>query len=638
MSRTRHTNQSPISLFPFLAVLISAMGALIFLLIVITSKVRSDVISSHNQQLPLPMISIEPTKTVALNEEVLLPAPAIKLKEPAPTLSHIPSPLIIEETPRISRTDAALEIEKLALEEKQWTAYMTQLDERLTSATTKIKEMEQEVLNKRAMLQTIQQNQEQKLDSSILLGEQTTKLEKELAKYRQQVDQLQMTRVDMQERQQKIKYQAATRSSEFAIIPFDGATGTTRRPIYLECTAEGITFHPEGITLKVSDLEQFTPRMNPLLSGVLVLKDYWQKEDQKKNPEDVRLPYILIVVRPSGTLSFYGAQTLLQRITTPMGYELIEEDRQLVYPPKSQVARELLIEAVKTTFQLKAGNFDGSGGTLAGTSGAGPEFSSDPRWSSKPGIAPKSAGGFPVDENKQLPGEMPGSARAGTGNTSTQLETKPEWVPDIVPGKPGANTKAEATPGNPSSNTEFKQQNEPNTLTIQQESIGQQNSAQSTEAKGLTGANTPTQSPGRMTFGEASQAPGSPSQKLEIHGKEPENSPVITNNKKKTWGATSSKMIGLEQSLLVKVNVDRIQVGERWVDVGKNETSQQLREAVYEMVVAEVNGWGSPPEGFRWIPSLKCQISPGGNTQFERFAQHLRREGFSVVAEQVFDK
>ena len=60
------------------------------------------------------------------------------------------------------------------------------------------------------------------------------------------------------------KEEAKNRPQAFAIIPYEGANGTKRRPIYIECTEKGIIIQPEGIVLSRLDFDGPLGPGNPL--------------------------------------------------------------------------------------------------------------------------------------------------------------------------------------------------------------------------------------------------------------------------------------------------------------------------------------------------------------------------------------
>ncbi|MCA9005602.1 MAG: hypothetical protein KDA70_10050, partial [Planctomycetaceae bacterium] len=138
------------------------------------------------------------------------------------------------------------------------------------------------------------------------------------------------------------KQSQKTARSKYSIIPYDGQTGTAKRPILIECTDQGLTFLPEGITLTPEDLKEFTPGYNPLLAGTQALFQYWRAKDQGTGKE----PYVLILVRPSGSVGYYVARKLLNNLELDSGYELIDADWEFALPAKDTRAEQVCQEAV----------------------------------------------------------------------------------------------------------------------------------------------------------------------------------------------------------------------------------------------------------------------------------------------------
>ena len=61
---------------------------------------------------------------------------------------------------------------------------------------------------------------------------------------------------------------AAERPRSYAIIPFQGPNQTRRRPIYVECTATAVILQPEGIALSPADFEGPPGPGNPLAAAL----------------------------------------------------------------------------------------------------------------------------------------------------------------------------------------------------------------------------------------------------------------------------------------------------------------------------------------------------------------------------------
>src|SRR4029077_11573262 len=69
----------------------------------------------------------------------------------------------------------------------------------------------------------------------------------------------------------------ADKANEYALVPYDGTSGTIRRPIYIECSKRGFRFLPEDETLSPVDLQGFHDSYNPLLNGTQALLRYWSR-------------------------------------------------------------------------------------------------------------------------------------------------------------------------------------------------------------------------------------------------------------------------------------------------------------------------------------------------------------------------
>ncbi|MCA9015929.1 MAG: hypothetical protein KDA77_11410, partial [Planctomycetaceae bacterium] len=165
---------------------------------------------------------------------------------------------------------------------------------------------------------------------------------------------------------QQKKQSQKTARSKYSIIPYDGQTGTAKRPILIECTDQGLTFLPEGITLTPDDLKEFTPGYNPLLAGTQALFQYWKTKDRRTDQE----PYVLILVRPSGSVGYYVARKLLNNLDLDSGYELIDADWDFELPAKDPNAEQVCQAAIDRVLserrnlvaQLQQNNQPGPGG------------------------------------------------------------------------------------------------------------------------------------------------------------------------------------------------------------------------------------------------------------------------------------
>jgi TolA-binding protein len=135
-------------------------------------------------------------------------------------------------------------------------------------------------------------------------------------------------------------------SKAFAIVPYTGANGTARRPIYLECRGDGVVLQPEGILLSFDDLKPpFTPG-NPLDACLRAIRNR-MLETQLTNSRYSNA-YPLLLVRPDGIRSYTLARASMKNWDDQFGYELIGQDMPLVFPKSPPGLNELLKETVRS--------------------------------------------------------------------------------------------------------------------------------------------------------------------------------------------------------------------------------------------------------------------------------------------------
>jgi len=339
MSR-RNTNN--VSLFPFLAVLVCAMGALILLLLVTTRRIRSDQLQQlqttdeAGSELAEPAV-LEPPPVSPTLAEIKVPTrePQVFPDHPALIVRAIP-PAVADP----SRDEQHEQRDLAALR-----GYGAMLQDQIA----KSKRSKQQMHAKFASLRT-----------------EKDKLNEAAKKLDQQASNTKIAREDVEETQQRLDGQlAALRRaieqqesepvnavSKYRIVPFDGISGTIRRPIMIECDGNRFRFIPEDVQLSQAEVESFVAGFNPLLSGTAALVAYWAKKDRESG-ESVGDPYVLLVVRPGGSMGFYTAKRMLRSLKLPIGYELVPEGRELDLPAADPIAARLCRQAVETTLQQK---------------------------------------------------------------------------------------------------------------------------------------------------------------------------------------------------------------------------------------------------------------------------------------------
>lgn len=173
-------------------------------------------------------------------------------------------------------------------------------------------------------------------------------------------EELRKVKADTAEAQRRLgdaKEAADKRPRSFAIIPYEGPNQTRRRPIYIECRADAVVLQPEGIVLTEADFDGPLGPGNPLAAALRAQREYLLARGSL-DPERFGEPYPLLLVRPEGIDAYYAARTAMKSWGSEFGYELIGDDWKLQFPPPdpqlAQAVRQTLEAARVRQEQLAA--------------------------------------------------------------------------------------------------------------------------------------------------------------------------------------------------------------------------------------------------------------------------------------------
>ncbi len=271
------------SLFPFLAVLLCTMGALVLILMLIVAGAQAS------------------TQTAA------------------------------EETQkRIDESEALLDVAKRSYE-KQLSEGQIALEKKrlvLQHLETHIQELMDEL-------------EELKRTSELIKGEGSDEASEESAREANLSELEKQLAAAKAELNQKIEKPAGDKPI-FAIIPYQGNNGTHRRPIYVECTGEGVIIQPEGVRLLPNDLRPPYGPGNPLDAALRTIR----AEFPPSNGAVTSTAYPLLVVRPSGISAYVLARAAMSGWDDQFGYELIEEELELAFPDSTPGLKTKLTKAI----------------------------------------------------------------------------------------------------------------------------------------------------------------------------------------------------------------------------------------------------------------------------------------------------
>lgn len=290
-NRVRGQRTVSVSLFPFLAVLISTMGALILLLVIIARQARlqaAEDTAARNADVRNELLSAREWAQLEIGEyRYSRQKTEEQLAEARMALGHV------EDHARRLREDLA----------------------RLEATWNELRTLERDGTDRRA------------------------ELEAELERLKHDIAQSEQELAEAQ--------RAAGRSGSYAIVPYQGPHATRRRPIYIECRRDAVVLQPEGIVLAEDDFAGPLGPGNPLDVALRAVRQYLLRR-QKLDPDGAGEPYPLLLVRPGGIEAYYAARAAMKSWASEFGYELIGGDWKLDFPPPDPQLADQVSRAVKT--------------------------------------------------------------------------------------------------------------------------------------------------------------------------------------------------------------------------------------------------------------------------------------------------
>ena len=331
MARSQRTS-NPVTLFPFLAVLLCTIGALVLMLVVVSAGIRKDAVETARQKSivqsagklpeqsepPLPMVeavSESPVENATVTSAAVKDQAERRERMPIePIFAQEPPPSPITVAPPRTLAEIA-DLEKAA---RRLASEVAARAKRLQSVNVKTYAL-------RKQLRTVKAQQDDLQLAIIRTANQRAKLDESTGELRVENQQV----IEWLDESRKLinEHKDQLVSPVHSIVPYDGQTGTVRRPIIIECVGEVVRFEAEQVEIPIEVLQKFSPEQNPLASGVEALFRYWMAKEQVADPRrQPRKPYALILVSPSGAEAFSTAVFALDQMVGDFGYELVETD------------------------------------------------------------------------------------------------------------------------------------------------------------------------------------------------------------------------------------------------------------------------------------------------------------------------
>ena len=536
--------ETRVALFPFLAVLVCTMGALIVLLVLVVQQARVQAVEiAHSEPLD------DSTAQAAAQRRQ-------EQREDLTWRSEILEHQRAEKTTELAGRRLALSHleEHLIQMESQW----------------------QNLLEERKAFRALNSPSQANLDQS----------RQQLAKLQARIERTQKKLKDSRQEMQQ-------RPASYAIIPYHGPQATQRRPLYIECTSTGLIIQPEEIILTPETLAGPTGPGNPLAAVLRAKREYYRRLG------DTEEPYPLIVVRSDGILAYGAARRSMQGWDDEFGYELVDTQRALQYPPPDatlkkslqrviELARKrqlALTRAMPRRYQQDRGGqmraTTNSGFVRAAASGAG-----SGRGGRQNQGARRSGAGRSPENNRPPP------ATAGSGSVAgKETHTRSEQPDNGTTRRTSTGSPRQAISRKPTGNNAGIASNQPTT--------------------------------GRGSLGTA-EDDASPMSLAESRG----------NNF--ALPKFENDLTEVQRSIRIRCFTDRLVIQkERGVDT--RELTVPLRGAMsndIESLIARIwdrmERWGLAIPGGYWKPVLRINVQPAAEHRFQELSTLLRDSGMIV--------
>ena len=616
MSRAKATDvSSPISLFPFIGILLCTMGALLVVLITVSPSAREVALQQAAERRP----------------------------------------------PRNAEADRATR-EKLQEVDK----YVMQLNQVRTEAQRKLRDDQLRLSHLENHMRRLQE----KLQSLQLAATELAALEEEHYDDREQaereVGRLQQLIVSTRDAIESLKQQQQTWKRSYALVTYEGANGTTRRPIYVECVNGEIILQPEGVRITKDDLRPPLGPGNPLASALRAARDHLvsmnPQEGQRRDTE----PYPLVIVRPSGTEMYSRAQKAVQTGDFDFGYELVEEDWELKYPAAdpqlAHVEQQAIEQARIRLIALAAAApraYRHPGLAAAGRFDDEPDYgpagySQGPGSAGGDGDGPSSAAGGGGDGGSGRAGS-PGALHGSGGNDATSAgvaggsDRQPDRTGQASPHNPASGNNSHAQQVADSS--ESVSANEPATTDNPNAVPGgpfSSGGSARTPPNGTTsnGAASGGSTPASVAAGDAasfgSQGSGTDGGAGAMNSVDYSHVQTeLAKSRGNDWALRKkgARAVPVRRSIQIYVDNDRLTIASDELrrnsrPAGKSiplkrdtvESIDELVDAVHD----QIEGWGMAGDGLYWRPVLSLHVRPNGARRAEDLRRLLKNSGLEL--------
>lgn len=525
--------------------------------------------------------SVQPLSTpeAAIREAVVEPAPNAAAIAAAKQRR--------EQFEAIKQQQAALENQRLEADEalRDEQLKLSQVERHMSSLTDRLRSL-------RAAYREMQDKEAEHYDDRAQAERNLAQMQDLIAEQKQEIE--------------DVKAELAGKSQSFAIVPYEGANGSRRRPIYIECRNEEVLLQPEGLTLTADDFQRPLGVGNPLAAALRATREYYARDDPNAGIDPDAEPYPLILVRPDGIEEYYSVREAIRSWDSDFGYEMIDQDMELSFSSPDPALFALQTEAVRQTRIRRAmlaraapSKFGGyaSASGIARPSGPGGGQPYDGRTLGQPGAGQSASGG-------RGQGGMP-----GLDGREAQFDS----LARTTSGGPGQAARAgQVSPEDGS------------------EQGGNQFDSQANAGGGqAAGANGGNQSRQASAGGSA----GSQSESSESMSGQPQASFAYEPNQKRKadWAVKKSSPTDIAISRPVPVVVRRDQIEVAGGTIPIDGPTHAVLDQLVARVQEQVRTWGIAGQGLYWKPVLQMNVAPDGAFRAQDLAVLLQRSGIEMA-------
>lgn len=544
--RARRQTGLSVALFPFLAVLVCTMGALIVVLVVLARQAKTQAAEAAA------------TKAAQWQEDLT-----------------------------VARDMTRWRISALAESRQRAQDALAQARLELGHVEDHARQLREQVNRLQAELEELDRAGSQSGRSSQQLQAERERLQSAIAAARRRLEEAELA--------------ARQRRKSYAIVPYEGPSGTRRRPIYIECRADKIVLQPEGVTLVDDDFQEPLHPNSALERAVRAARETLLAQGTIKGDGSDE-PYPLLLVRPDGVAAYYAARAALKSWKSEIGYELVGEDWELAFAPadphlaasmreavaqaRAEQRQQALLSAMASGARPRAMYRAAPGGGLIREELPDASGPSGSRASNSPAGPARGT----ADRRSAPPAGQatPGPARAGAASGGP----RPAPVSDSA--RPAAQAAPRGTPLRPG------------------EWIPQDTASRTSPAKDAAATKDEGKDP-------------------------PEKTKRLADTRGADWGLPNAAKgsVGITRPIVVQCYPDRLEIladanarsGKIVALPGRTEHAvDELVSAVWE----HMKGWGIAGRGMYWRPILRVHVATGAETRFAELQALLEGSGLEL--------